>query len=82
MNAQPHSFARGAALMLASNTFFGSNVEEAVNYDIQSGDTVIYGVNKIRSSHAEHPVKVRWRPWRPYWASGSGKGSRFRPGEP
>jgi hypothetical protein len=66
----------------ASNTFFGSNVEEAVNYDIQSGDTVIYGVNKIRSSHAEHPVIVRWRPWRPHWASGSGKGSRFRPGEP
>jgi Periplasmic copper-binding protein (NosD) len=41
----------------ASNTFFGSNVEEAVNYDIQSGDTVIYGVNKIRSSRVEIPTR-------------------------
>ena len=31
----------------ASNTFFGSNVEEAVNYDIQSGDTVIYGSTRF-----------------------------------
>ena len=41
----------------ASNTFFGSNVEEAVNYDIQSGDTVIYGVNKIRSSRVAIPTR-------------------------
>jgi hypothetical protein len=32
-------------------------VEEAVNYDIPSGDTVIYGVNKIRSSRVEIPTR-------------------------